>query len=82
MFPEYPSRDSNTEFRVSFQEGFIDCLRMNNYCTVFVSPIFQFTKDTYCIDFEIEQEIVMTTKPARVTVYDYYETSEYREVVF
>ena len=30
-----------------------------------------------CVEFDVIQEIRMNPKPARVTVYDYYETSKY-----
>ena len=29
-----------------------------------------------CVEFDVSQEIVMNPKPARVKVYDYYETSK------
>lgn len=36
----------------------------------------QFTSERSCVTFEVEQDIKMSTKPALVTVYDYYETSD------
>lgn len=51
---------------VSFLSVCLDCCFLS----------IQFTNTETCIDFEVEQVIVMNAKPALVTVYDYYETSE------
>ena len=38
-------------------------------------------RQRHCVEFDVIQEIRMNPKPARVTVYDYYETSEYGAVL-
>jgi hypothetical protein len=46
----------------------------------FIKLYFQFSSTRTCVDFDVEQEIRLTSKPALVKVYDYYETSKYKIV--
>jgi hypothetical protein len=51
----------------------------DNYNIIY-KLIFQFSSTLTCVDFDVEQEILMDSKPALVKVYDYYETSKYENV--